>query len=210
MALKPFAVKGMDMTSPRGTALWCKIKEPDYAYNEKGIYSTSLVCDPNEETVKKYIEKLEELRDVALAETRETLGAKGNAYKARPVFTEEEDRDGNATGNIIFKFKMNNVADRTQAGHTDKIFVVDAKRQVVSFKDVPLVGNGSKIRCVGFANPYSAPNSKEVGISLIWTKMQLIELIEYSNGGGDDFEEEEGFTDTASAQSAEFTAVDDF
>ena len=209
MAVKPFAVKGRDITSPKGKALWCKIKEPDFQYNDKGVYSTSLVCDPNEPAVKQFIANLEEIRDIALAETKETLGVKGEKYVARDVFTEEEDRGGNATGNIIFKFKMNNVADRTASGYSDKIFVVDAKRNPLN--ELPLVGNGSEIRCVAYANPYTAPNTKEVGISLIWTKMQITKLVEFSIGGSAaGFEEEEGYANETAAASADFDEEDDF
>ena len=37
---KPFAVKGTNITSPKGKALWCKFKEPDTKFNAKGEYST--------------------------------------------------------------------------------------------------------------------------------------------------------------------------
>ena len=209
MATKPFAVRGFNVTSPKGKTLWCKVKEPDFAYNEKGQYSTSLVCDPADEAVKEFISKLEELRDIALAETKESLGVKGEKYVGREVFTEEEDQDGNATGNIIFKFKMNNVADRTASGNTDKIFVVDAKRN--ELKEPPIVGNGSEVRCVGYANPYSAPNSKEVGISMIWTKMQIIKLVEFSKGGtASEFDEEDGYANKTATAAADFAEEDDF
>jgi hypothetical protein len=186
---KPFAVKGFNVSSPKGDALWCKVTEPDTMYNAKGSYSVSLVCNPKDPTVKEYVSKLEELRDTAVAETKETVGAaKAQAIKPRPVYTEEIDQDGNLTGKIVFKFKMNNVADREAPGN--KIIVVDAKRQVI--KDVPLVGNGSTIRCVAFANPYYMATTKEVGVSLLWTKMQLIDLVEFG-GGSDDFDDEDGF-----------------
>lgn len=209
MAVKPFAVKGVNITSPKGKALWCKVKEPDFTYNDKGVYSTSLVCDPNEPAVKEFISRLEELRDVALAETKETLGVKGDKYVARDVYTEEEDQEGNATGNIIFKFKMNNVADRTAQGNSDKIFVVDAKRNPLN--DPPLVGNGSEIRCVAYANPYTAPNTKEVGISMIWTKMQIIKLVEFSKGGtASEFDEEDGYANGTATAASDFDEEDDF
>lgn len=209
MATKPFAVKGFNITSPKGKAVWCKVKEPDFMYNEKGVYSTNLVCDPNEPAVQEFIGKLEELRDVAYAETKETLGVRGKDYKSRDVFSEDLDSDGNATGNIVFKFKMNNVADRTASGNTDKIFVVDAKRNEIT--DLPLVGNGSVIRCVAYANPYTAPNTKEVGISLIWTKMQIVELVEYAGAGSSDFDEEEGYGSKAAKASVDsFDEEDDF
>ena len=186
---KPFAVKGQNVVSPKGEAVWCKVTEPDRAFNAKGQYSTNLVCDPNDPTVKAFIEKLETLRDTAYNETVETLGAKGKQVKTKELYTEHYDADGNDTGKIVFKFRMNNVDDREPG--QDKIVVVGADKKVIH--DVPLVGNGSIVRCAAYANPYYMGTTKEVGISLLWTKLQIIELNEYS-GGGDDFEEEDGFT----------------
>ena len=205
-ATKPFAVKGFNVTSPKGKAMWCKVTEPERTYNDKGVLSTNLVCDPEDPTVKAFIEKLEELRDIALAETKETLGAKGAQYKPRSVFTEEFDKEGEATGNIVFKFVLKDIDSRKEAGHQATITVVDTKKQKVS--PVPLVGNGSVVRCVAFANPYTMANTKEVGISLIWSKMQLIELVKYSGGSADDFDEEDGFEAAPEADKEEFSDVD--
>lgn len=183
---KPFSVKGIRIVSPRGEALWCKVKEPDYQYNAKGNLSTTVVCDPNDETVQAFIEKLEELRDVAYDETVETLGAKAKGLIKKDVYTEHLDQDGEDTGLIEFKFALKDVDDR------DKwIRVVDSKRNEI--KDIPLVGNGSIIRCSAYANPYYMASSKTVGISMIWEQMQLIDLVEY--GGGDAFDDEDGYVD---------------
>lgn len=183
---KPFSVKGIRIVSPRGEALWCKVKEPDYQYNAKGVLSTTVVCDPNDETVQAFIEKLEELRDVAYDETVETLGVKAKGIVRKDVYTEHLDKDGEDTGLIEFKFALKDADDR------DKwIRVVDSKRNEI--KDIPLVGNGSIIRCSAFANPYYMASSKTVGISLIWEQMQLINLVEY--GGGDAFDDEDGYVD---------------
>lgn len=183
---KPFSVKGIRIVSPRGEALWCKVKEPDYQYNAKGVLSTTVVCDPSDETVQAFIEKLEELRDVAYDETVETLGVKAKGIVRKDVYTEHLDQDGEDTGLIEFKFALKDADDR------DKwIRVVDSKRAEI--KDIPLVGNGSIIRCSAYANPYYMASSKTVGISLIWEQMQLISLVEY--GGGDAFDDEDGYVD---------------
>ena len=206
-SVKPFAVKGFNVTSPKGTAMWCKITEPDRMYNDKGVLSTSLVCDPDDPTVKAFVAKLEELRDIALAETKETLGAKAAMYKPRPVFTPEYSQDGAETGAIVFKFTLKDVDDRLAEGKQGKIVVVDTKKQVVN--PVPLFGNGSVIRCVAFANPYTMPNTKEVGVTLIWTKMQIIDLVSFG-GVSDEFDEEDGFGSEAAspAKEEEFSDVD--
>jgi len=75
-------------------------------------------------------------------------------------------------------------------------------------KTVPLVGNGSIVRLVVYANPYYMANTKEVGISMIWTKMQIIELVEFNGGGADGFDDEDGFEAAASDDS--MGSEDDF
>jgi hypothetical protein len=193
---KPFAVKGMNLTTPIGEALWCKHSELDTKFNAKGMYSTQLVCDPNDETVKAFINKVEELREVAYRETVETLGgAKGKAVKEKELYEDHFDRDGNETGMIVFKLKMNNVADRKPG--QNRIDIFDAQKNNLT-GNCPPVGNGSKIRCAFFANPYYMASTKEVGISFLWTKLQVIELSEYGGGSDGDFDEVDGgFTTTA-------------
>ncbi len=187
----PYAVKGFTTTSPKGLSKWCKIVEPERTFNAKGTFATDLVCNPNEPAVQEFIARLETLRDIAFDETKETLGAvKSKDLKKRAVYQEETDAEGNETGNIVFKFKMNNVDDRDAPNN--KIVVVDAHRNVI--KQVPLVGNGSVIRCVAFANPYFMASTKDIGVSLLWSKMQLITLSAF--GKKDDFEDEDGFVST--------------
>lgn len=188
---RPFTVKGVGFTTPKGKALWCKSVRPERKFNDKGDFMCSLVCDPEDEAVKEFIKTLEALRDQAFTETKESLGAaKAKEVKARPVFTQDADRDGNETGNIIFKVKMSNVDDRAAEGRQSALVVVDAKKNKI--ENPPEVGNGSTIRCAGFANPYYMASTKEVGVSLMWAKMQIIDLV--SAAGSDDFGEEEGYS----------------
>lgn len=188
---KPFAVKGIMVTSPKGKAFWCKHVEPDRVYNPDGALSTNLVCDPNEPTVVAFIEKLEALRDTALEETKANLGDKAKAYTGRDVYTMEYDKEGMETGNIVFKFTLKDIDKRKAADRQHTIDVLDAKTNRID--KPPLVGNGSIIRCAAYANPYNNPNQKQIGISLIWSKMQIIQLEQYNGGGGSDFEEEDGY-----------------
>jgi len=207
---KPFAVKGANVTSPKGKALWCKFKEPDTKFNAKGELSTDLVCDPNDPAVKAYVEKLENLVDIAYNETCETLGpARAREVRKSSVYKEEFDANGNPTGNIIFKYKLKDITDRRERGDATEILVVDAKRNRLG-AEAPLVGNGSTIRVVGYANPYYMASTKIVGLSHIWSKMQIIELVAFSGGAGsDDFEDEDGFIDEAADEVSDF-ASDDF
>jgi hypothetical protein len=206
---KPFAVKGINITSPKGQANWCKFKEPDTKYNAKGEFSTNLICDLSDPSVQEYIKKLEKIADIAYNETVETLGpVKSNGIRKAPVYTEELNDNGVPTGNGIFKFKLKDLEDRKERGDSTEIIVVDAKKNKLG-KDAPLVGNGSVIRLVSYANPYYMASTKTIGISHIWSKMQIIDLVEYG-GGGDDFDDEDGFeTDQVSGDNS-FDDEDDF
>ncbi len=206
---KPFAVKGTNITSPKGKALWCKFKEPDTKFNAKGEYSTDVVCDPSDPSVKAYIEKLENLVDIAYKETCETLGpAKARDVRKSSVFKEEVDQNGELTGKVIFKYKLKDLSDRRERGDSAEILVVDAKRNLLG-KTAPLVGNGSDIRVVSFANPYFMASTKTVGLSHIWSKMQIINLVEFSGAGGtDEFDDEDGFVEEGPA--VEFANSSDF
>ena len=91
---RPFTVKGVGVTTPRGTALWCNNVEPQRKYNPKGDLTTSLVLDPNDSDVKDFISILEDLQDKAFNETVESLGeVKGKQVKKRPVFQEDTDKE---------------------------------------------------------------------------------------------------------------------
>ena len=184
---KPFAVKGIRVVSPIGTSLWCKIKEPDYQYNAKGNLSTTLVCDPELPQVQAFIEKLEDLRDEAFLETKETLGAKGKGLKVRELYTEHLTAEGEETGLIEFKFQLKDVDDKDTV-----VKVVDSKKQII--RNIPLIGNGSVIRCIAYANPYYMASTKDVGISMIWEQMQLLKLEEWNPGADfdDDIDDEYG------------------
>ena len=183
---KPFTIKGKKITSPKGSALWAKLDKPDREYNAKGQYSVDLVADPGDVKVKEFVNNLESLRDQAFDQANDGK-PKNKQYTKREVFKEEFDKEGNETGMIIFKFKMNNVDDR-RVGQ-NKVVLVGPK---ASEGSIPMVniGNGSTVRCVAFANPYSMASDKTIGVSLILEKVQLIELVEF--GGNDDLDDEDG------------------
>lgn len=208
---KPFSVKGIKVVSPGGLALWCKVTEPERTFNAKGTYSTEVVVDPNDPTVVAFIDKLEALRDEAFNEAKGTLKpAQATKLAKKDVYSEEVDQEGNLTGKIKFKFKLDNVDDK-EVGR-NKVAVYDSgagKARPEVIKAVPLVGNGSIIKCAAFANPYYMANGNIIGVSLNWQTMQLLSLVEY--GGGSDFEsEEEGYVASEYKEPTEDTQADDY
>ena len=194
---RPCTTKGIGFTTPKGKALWCGNIEPQRKFNEKGDLMTNLVLDPNEPEVKEFIKTLEDLRDTAFEETTNNLGlVKGKQVKKRDVAQPDIDQNGNETGMIVIKMKLKDVDEKKELGRQYQIDTFDAKKN--KLENPPRVGNGSTIRCAGYANPYYMASTKEVGISLIWQKLQIIELIEI--GGFDSFGEEEGFIASATTQ----------
>jgi len=194
---RPCTTKGIGFTTPKGKALWCGNIEPQKKFNEKGDLMTNLVLDPNEPEVKEFIKTLEDLRDTAFEETTNNLGlVKGKQVKKRDVAQPDIDQNGNETGMIVIKMKLKDVDEKKELGRQYQIDTFDAKKN--KLENPPRVGNGSTIRCAGYANPYYMASTKEVGISLIWQKLQIIELIEI--GGFDSFGEEEGFIASATTQ----------
>ncbi len=188
MANKPFAVQGMNVVTPKGEALWCKHKEPDRKFDADGTLSTSLVLKADDPATTAFIERLDKLLDKAFEETVETLGAKGKQVRKRDMYVEDEQ------GNYVFKFNLKGVDARKARGQQHSIQIVDAHKNKLD--DAPLVGNGSTIRVASFVFPYYMAVSKEVGLSFMWTKMQIIELVEFASKD-DDFDDEDGFvTDT--------------
>ena len=185
MANKPFSVQGMNVVTPKGSALWCKHKEPDRKYDSDGTLSTSLVLDPADPATTAFIERLDKLLDKAYEETVETMGAKGKQVRKRDLFVEDEN------GHYVFKFNLKGVDARKARGQQHSIQIVDAHKNKLD--DAPLVGNGSTIRVAAFVFPYFMAVTKEVGLSFMWTRLQLLELVEFGNAG-DDFDEEDGFT----------------
>lgn len=189
---KPFTVGGFNTVSPKGKALWCKVVEPDYEYNDSGVFQTDMVVDPNDATVIAYIGKLEALRDEAHAQAEKKLG---KSIDALAVF-KKEVRDDEETGMIIIRFKMPNIDKRKAKGDAHEIKVIDKYRRPM--EDKVEVGNGSEIRCKGYHYAYYMAGNESrgisdcIGVTTIWDMMQLIELVEYNGDGAGGFDDESG------------------
>ena len=187
----PFDIKGVGITTPKGKALWCRNVNPDRQFDKEGTLSTSLVLDPNDKEVIAFLEPLEAMLEDAYKQTKESLGAvKSKELAINPLTKPDTDKDGNDTGMIKINLKLGKIDSRKAEGKQFEINTVDAKKNKIT--NPPTVGNGSTIRCSGFAFPYYAAALKKVGISILWNGLQIVELT--GSSGGDSFGEEEGFT----------------
>lgn len=118
-----------------------------------------------------------------------------------------EQVDDEATGAIIFSFKMN-ATGKTKAGEvfTRQPAIFDAAGQPAKGLRI---GGGSTIRVSYELNPFYVP-ANGAGVSLRLYAVQVIELVEFGgNAGYFGFESEEQDGGTETAPAAGKTSADD-
>lgn len=185
--------------TPKGRLEWAKVVKPDTKFDEGGIYSVDLYLKAGEPDVQELCAKLDELVEEAKQDAIEE-NPKRKPLTAQPYEAVTDD-EGNETGEIKFKFKLK-ATGKTKAGevYKQRPIVVDAKGvPILKFNsegdvinDGFKVGNGSIGKIAFEPKKYFMASTKTAGVSLRLRGVQLIKLVEFS-GGGDLFEEEEGY-----------------
>lgn len=186
------------MTSPKGTAVWPWLNDPDTRFDENGVYSVTLRLDA--EDAEAFMGKLKQIFRNGYDE--ETKKQKKKKLKlANMPWADHEDDQGNATGQVDFKFKVKASYEYEGKKIDNRVHLIDAKRNPVTNQ----VGGGSSIR-VGFEPYVWYVPSMGVGMSMRLKVVQVIDLVEYGKGGSTDefdFEEEEGFTTATATETKE-------
>lgn len=175
------------MTSPKGTASWPKLNEPDTKFDAKGVFSVGLRMSA--EAAAPMIATLTKMYEDFYAEKVKEL--KKKLKKSDFPWKEVTNDAGNETGEIEFRFKMVAKVD-TKDGRTieQRPILFDAKMRPMNDR----VGGGSTIR-VGFEPHLWEVPATGVGLSLRLKAVQVIELKEFGGRTAKDFgfAEEEGF-----------------
>ncbi len=185
------------ITTPKGTAVWPWLNEPDRKFNATGEYKVNLQLSP--EDAKDFVSQLEEIQKEHYKDTCESEGKNKLKKAALPIIMVEDD-EGNETGDVQVKFKLKAQYEYDGKTISQRPVLLDAKRQAMTES----IGGGSIIRvgCEVFKY-YTATIG--VGLSLRCKVVQVLELKEFSPGTtGFDFNEEEGFE----AVSASFDTTD--
>jgi hypothetical protein len=187
--------------SPAGEAVFPWITRADTEYNAGGVFKTDLSV-PFEDA-QDFIATLEKARTDFI----QTLAvAKQKTLIPRPVYTEELTRpeypedataadkkalrdawEGEPTGNVVFRFKLNNNVT-TQAGDTfsqEPIVTDDATGEDIE----GAVFGGSIIQVKGQIVPYTNAATAMVGVTLRMKAVFVIEQVggDVSDGDGSDF-----------------------
>lgn len=186
------------MMSPKGTAVYPRIKTADTKFDELGIYKADIAVDAADAA-----DLMNRLQEVHKAHTGKPANASDN-----PMWARETDSEGVETGRIVFKFRVKNRVTKAGKFWDRQPVVFDAKGHRIM--DIPNIGGGSVLK-VNF-EVYEWISGTKKGVSLQPQKVQLIDLVEFGGSDSNPFEEEEGFTiDTSDENQPElpFETFDD-
>jgi hypothetical protein len=143
--------------TPKGIAGYPKLVVPDTKFNADGVYSTKLTLSA--EAAKPLIELIEEAFE-------DEYGAKKLPLLVPPYKADEN-------GDMVFNFKSKNPPNLFDA----------AGKPVKPNKDMPL-GGGSTLKIKGAVGPCLVQGKY---YATLWMNaVQIIDMVEYSVGGGFD------------------------
>ncbi len=181
----------------KGSAMWVKVFEPDTKFNPDGVYSVDLLKPQLEAT--KLSDYLEGLVSERLEEEMKQNPKYKDKLSTHLPFEEDTDKDGNPTGDIKFKFKLDAVGKRRDGNtYTQKPLVVDSK--LTPMNGDKMIGNDSIINVSFEPRTYFIPATKIVGVKLHLVGVQVLQLEEYGGGASSMFNVEDGYVEEAVAK----------
>ena len=158
------------LTTPVGNAYWAKCFEPEEDRFDEGkprCWSISWALDQDCQATLALMQTIEE-------EFARIHGDGAKPSKNAWPFKEQNDKDGNPTGLMEFRFKKNET--------TKKGMVLQAPAVYDSHKNIwpagELIGNGSKVKVAFSAWGWEDKFGKK-GVSLSFEALQVLDLVPY-------------------------------
>lgn len=181
------------LTTPRGVAVWPKLREPDFKFDTAGALTVKLRIPTAE--AAKMIEMIDEA--IVKKHTEEAKAAKGKRVKrCDPPYEHEMDEDGNETGNVLFKFKQKAQITSRKNDKTYKITIphFNAKGRPTDVE----YGSGSIMKIAYEVVPFFVA-AVGAGVTLRPNAVQVIEpkMFAQRDASGFGFGEEDGYDDDA-------------
>lgn len=184
--------------TPKGTALFAHIKDPDFGNDKypipEGAYRLTLILTEDQSMklkakLKDEIERAEEFAQEKYNGLKRSTREKIGKLTINDVCSPEYDRDDNATGNYKWQFKANyKYEDRNSGKKIERhIPVFDSMNQPVQLKDE--VGNGSEVRVSFCVNPYFIEGQGMGGLTMYINAIQIAKMVK----GGEKNAEYYGF-----------------
>ena len=185
-------------TSPRGVFVYPKLTAPDTKFKAEGEYSVKLKVAEDAPGVAALVKQIEKEAAASLAAAKEKAKTPAEAKKWETKylpFTRVEDDEGNATGEIEFKFSMkaSGVSKKTGKPWTMKPTLFDAKGKPINGS--VNIGNGTVGKVSYEIIPYSPTAQVGASVKLALAAAQIIELRSYGEQSAKDhgFDEEDGY-----------------
>jgi len=186
--------KHIKLTTPKGTAIYPWLNEPNRKFDQIGVYSVNLRM--NGEDAAEFISAITKVRDEYHDE--QTKEMKKKLKKADLPVMEVVDDQGEETGEVDLKIKLKAGYEYDGKTITQRPTLIDAKQQPMA-NDI-LIGSGTTLRCGVEVAPWYVP-TMGIGVSLRLRVAQIIDLVEFGGGGvaAYDFNNEEGFETVAAS-----------
>jgi hypothetical protein len=186
--------KHIKLTTPKGTAIYPWLNEPNRKFDQIGVYSVNLRM--NGEDAAEFISAITKVRDEYHDE--QTKEMKKKLKKADLPVMEVVDDQGEETGEVDLKIKLKAGYEYDGKTITQRPTLIDAKQQPMA-NDI-LIGSGTTLRCGVEVAPWYVP-TMGIGVSLRLRVAQIIDLVEFGGGGAAayDFNNEEGFETVAAS-----------
>ncbi len=189
--------KVVKITTPRGTAKFPWLNNPNTKFAADGVYTVNLLVPEDE--AQSLMEQLDEMAEETYQKAVEELKEKKKVAEIKKIqkvepYSRETDEDGNETGNIEFKFKMPAKVTSKKTGKTitlaPKLF--DAKGKPV--KNTVIIYGGSIIKVNFSPSLYFMPATKQCGVSLRLNAVQVLDLVSRGGKATDyGFDKEDGY-----------------
>lgn len=188
--------KSLKVVSPKGTAVWPKLNEPDRKFQPEGVYTTKLRVSVDD--AQAFIDKLngmhaEAYRHECVKQGRKTLKQAPMPWATATDWDSEKEIRVDVDGFIDFKFSMKaKVTTKVGKSWEQRPAIFDARLSPMP-ADADHIGGGSLLRISAELYAwYSA--SLGFGITLRPRAVQVLELKSYTGSGDHGFEAEDGFT----------------
>lgn len=193
-------------TTPKGTARFPSLLEPDTEFSNEGEYHTGLVVDPDDPEVSKLIDRLKEKIDDLYQEVVNLVQKKdkGKVYCHYP-WEDEYDQNDELTGNIIIKFRSKSEVTKDGKTYNLKPALFDAKRKPWDESN-PIYG-GSTIRVSTGTSAYYIPSTGMCGIKLRLHAVQVISALNRRTAEAFGFEDEAD--EEAEADTSDYDGAND-
>jgi hypothetical protein len=191
-----------------GIARYAYLTEPD-EYEGKKQYKIDVIYPEVTPYVKKLIAAIDKRAEAELAKAKSGAKTKAAAKKCKMCedmpYAEVEDDDGNKTGEMRFRFKMNyQYKNKSGKVVTLKPALFNAKGEKIE-GDIR-IGSGSLVKVAFNFYPFTTPKVGS-GVSLRMNAVQVIKLVEWGGGTAEEFgfgeeEAEDAFTGTGTTGAA--------